>query len=209
MSNKWTINGYVGPKLSGKSFLANKEAAQFSRRLSFNRNEDNPLLKEGAKVIREFGELTRSIKDHSSPFNICWEGHKNYGVKTASDMLVKVALKARNVHLLLDESQDYMPGNISSEEHYNDLFTKNRHPNISVAVSWTAFTPKTMTPTVRNNTDATAIFYCADELYMDLLRRNAKAELGQLEKAMAKEATQYSHIKIFNRKPPEFVKVTV
>lgn len=209
MKNKWTINGYVGPKLSGKSFLANKEAAHFTRRLSFNRNEDNPLLKTGAQVIREKEKLFAAITDHSSPFNICWEGHVNYGVKAASDMLVKVALKARNLHLLLDESQDYMPREINTEEHYNDLFTKNRHPNVSVAVSWTSFTPKTMSPTVRNNTDATAMFYCTDELYQDYLRRNAKPQLEQLLAAMKNEKTQYSHIKIFNRKPHEFVKVTV
>jgi len=208
-NNKWTINGYVGPKLSGKTYLALKEAQSFPRQLRFNRNEDNPLLKTGAQVIRDKAQLFAAINDHKSPFKICWEGHVKYGVRTATDILVKVALRARNCHLLLDESQDYMPRDISTEKHYNDLFTKNRHPNISVAASWTSFTPKTMSPTVRNNTDETAIFYCSDELYQDYLKRNAKGELEKLRKAMNDDARQYSHIKIDNRKEPKFIDVRV
>lgn len=213
MKTPWTVHGYVGPTMSGKTYLALKESAPYDRQLRFNRNEDNDLLKTGAKVIRCPKELIAELKKagYDKPFKICYEGHAEgrQSVKEATDFLVKCALRARNLKLILDESQDYMPNDISQETHYNDLFTKARQPNVAVSLSWTSFTPKTMKPTIRNNTASTAIFYCSDELFTEYLRRQGNGHLKALEAAMQEEKTQYSYIRTYNRKKAEFNLVEV
>jgi len=174
MSRVAEIIGCVGPKGSGKSFMAN--ALMLSERVHIMVDIAREF-DEGRTVIYDPLELMETVAAYkgNKRLHICWRGSETLGPKTAFDWACQAASKfdgrcaigANETETMIPKSKDF---SLSAAR----VIRMGRHNQTPLI--WTALQLTNVHPMLRGNADAMSFFKSGDFNAKDHIRKTAGPE---------------------------------
>jgi len=174
------IIGCVGPKGSGKTFLALHMTRTAKRVIRYDLNRQGDM-EAGARVAETRADLVEALlaADGRRKLLICWRGaeHDPDGFEWAN----RAAKTLGGCAVLWDEAETLMRGR-HVPPHADDIIRRGRHMKVDCV--WTSQRPTNVIPDLRNNSDEIHVFKGFDPTYRNWVKDAAGAEwLERLENA--------------------------
>jgi len=195
IANKADISGYVGPKGSGKSYLALMDSKKEKRLLRLEFAGDK-AFEEGAVVCRSLLETLRALskwKGRQKKQHICFHVPRGLDYAIIIETICKAIVSVGGGALLLDEAQKFLRPNQKLGEYTTMVLEEGR--KVRVPLYWTTLLPKQISFYIRNQSDTLALFDAYGGLYEGFYREYVgKGKAGTVFIDKLHNAPKYSYI---------------